>query len=148
MSQIPPEPARLANADLLVTFMAFPAPLALLDAYGRTERVNTRFLRRFGADGVDAAGLGALIHDPQGGWHSVSLPQHKSGGAEIRARAVRAAEHILVFVDEGGGAAHERGADALNHEQRHYSERVVRGTAERRQPQQHQGLRTSLSADL
>ncbi len=111
MPQTPPDPANLGYADLLETFMAFPVPLALLDANGCTERVNARFLQRFGADGVNTMQLKASINGPQGGWQRVGLPPREAGGADVAARAVRTAEHIFLVVDEPAGA--ERDVDAL-----------------------------------
>lgn len=107
MSQIPPDPADPAYTDLLETFMAFPAPLALVDANGYAERVNLRFLQRFGANGVNAARLRDLIKVPQGAWQSVDLSPSEAGGKEVRARAARTADHILLVADEPAGAERE-----------------------------------------
>ncbi|MBE0627560.1 MAG: diguanylate cyclase [Burkholderiales bacterium] len=109
----PPGSAHPADVDLLETFVAFPAPLALLDASGRTERVNAMFLQRFGADGVNAGRLGALIHDQRDGWHKLTLSLREGADAEVRARAVRASGHILLIIEQAGGVEQHSELDAL-----------------------------------
>ena len=107
VSQTPPATADLAYTDLLNAFMAFPAPLALLDANGCSERVNTRFLQRFGKDGVNTAQLRAEMHDAQGGWQRLGLPPCDALGGPVRARAVCTASHIFLIVDETADAAYD-----------------------------------------
>jgi diguanylate cyclase (GGDEF)-like protein/hemerythrin-like metal-binding protein len=54
----------LAAAEpLLEAFMTFPLPLALLDKDGRPELFNTRFLARFGGQGLDPVQMQALIRE-------------------------------------------------------------------------------------
>jgi diguanylate cyclase (GGDEF)-like protein/hemerythrin-like metal-binding protein len=112
VSQTQADPADLAYADLLDAFMAFPAPLALLDANGSSKRVNTRFLQRFGKDGVNAAQLRTLLHDSQGGWQRLVLSLRGGGNDEVRARAARTASHVFLIVDEATGV--ERDVEALH----------------------------------
>ena len=107
-------PADLAYAGLLEAFMELPAALALLDVDGRSERINTRFLQRFGPDGINPGQLAALIHDPQGGWHDLALPLRQGGSAEVRARVVRTDDRVLLIIDEPEAPERHPDLDALH----------------------------------
>ena len=77
---------------LLAAFIAFPAPLALLDAQGRTTLVNSRFLLRFSAAVPDAATLRALALNPDGIWQSVLLVPRESEDPDATPRKAPAAD--------------------------------------------------------
>ena len=107
-----PDAIGLANSDVLETFMEFPVPLALLAPDGYPEQVNSRFLEWFGADGLDAASLRELAHDPNGVWRSITP---KRGGSEVRARTLllRMSHRILLILDDPSGGEHHGELDAL-----------------------------------
>ncbi len=114
MSQTPPQTSEPAGHSLLEMFMAFPAPLALLDTDGWSERVNTRYRQRFGASEVSADRVGAFIRDVLGDWQDIALSLQDRGVAtEVRVRAMRTASHIVLIVDEPGSAAYSHALDAL-----------------------------------
>ncbi len=100
---------------LLAAFIAFPAPLALLDAQGRTTLVNSRFLLRFSAAVPDAATLRALALNPDGIWQSVLLvpresedpdatprkaPAADANPSVVCMRAIRAGARVLLIVED------------------------------------------------
>ncbi len=58
---------------LLAAFISFPAPLALLDAQGRTTLVNSRFRSQFSESAPAAAALRTLAQNPDGIWQSIPL---------------------------------------------------------------------------
>lgn len=101
-----------ATSEMLETFMEFPVPLALLDSDGHLERVNSRFLEWFGADGLDAATLRALAHEANGVWRPVTA---KHDGAMVRARSLplHLSQRILLILEDPGGGEHHGELDAL-----------------------------------
>lgn len=102
-----------ATSEMLETFMEFPVPLALLDSDGHLERVNSRFLEWFGADGLDAASLRALAHEANGEWRPVTA---KHGGAVVRARTLQLhlSQRILLILEDPNGGEHHGELDALH----------------------------------
>jgi len=113
LSLTSPDPAGSANADVLEAFMAFPAPLALLDLQGRPELLNARFRDGVGVEGLDAAQLRGLADDPNGAWQDVHLPPREAGGAKVRVRAIRTRHHILLIVGDPSGEERHPELDAL-----------------------------------
>ena len=106
-------PASATLADALDAFMAFPEPLALLELDGRPELVNTRYLDRFGVDGLDTAALRGLAHDPDGRWRDIPLSSQNAAPPCIRARTVRTPGRILLIVDEPESESRHDELDAL-----------------------------------
>ncbi len=114
MSAISPDAGTLANLDVLEAFMEFPAPLALLDAEGKAELVNARFLACFSDGELDSAALQAMARNPDGAWRAVHLFEGEENKREVRARAVRTTHRVLLIVEETEGAAHGTPLDALH----------------------------------
>ncbi len=96
--------------DLLKAFMEFPAPLALIDRDGRPELVNWRFLGHFSAAGLDTEVLLGIAQNPNEGWQELRL---SPGGAKVRARAIRTAKKVLLFIGDAGAAEDGNDLDAL-----------------------------------
>jgi diguanylate cyclase (GGDEF)-like protein/hemerythrin-like metal-binding protein len=94
----PSESSGQNGADILESFMLFPAPLALLNLEGKLEVINERFADRLGRAEIDPQSLAAIALDADNGWHALPPPPVvKDPG--LLARAVRMPHQILVIVE-------------------------------------------------
>lgn len=95
----------LSDSEVLDAFTDFPAPLILLGADGHGLRGNLRFLEQFRLESLDAEQIGQLIHAPQGGWFWGSLADRTGQVAQVRLRAARTDQHVLLFVGQPDASA-------------------------------------------
>ncbi len=114
---------------LLAAFISFPAPLALLDAQGRTTLVNSRFRSQFSESAPAAAALRTLAQNPDGIWQSIPLaplegrnpdamhltpPAADTNPGVVRVRAIRAGPRVLLIVEDPDSSATHAELEAMH----------------------------------
>ena len=91
-----------------------------LPEWGRTTLVNSRYLLRFLVAAPDEAALRALAGNPDGVWQGIGLKPRNdtlappSAPVEVRMRAIRSGQRVLLIVEDAESRARDEELEALH----------------------------------